>query len=260
MPFNTFMYATIIIQVLLIVLFLSLIKKFPNYPNRVFCKSTLIIIEVIALLMFVFIATGLDNHTLYYQKSMYLSYVSFVNAVYLGAFAYIRCKSIWKTGLVIILGILPFVCILPILWLLFTKPNTATTPILTPVESIPTIPSVQPTEPTISIESSKPFYKRLSFRLFRINQISILYILIIILIGLSIHQSIQINSLRNDIHSIEDNVAPLYTTTSEINKTLEKLSDDIDSIRSQIEEVKDSSTPTYSPTYIPTYYPKYYTY
>ena len=52
MPFNTFMYATTIIEVLLIVLFLSLIKKFSNYPNRVFCKSTLIIIEVIALLMF----------------------------------------------------------------------------------------------------------------------------------------------------------------------------------------------------------------
>lgn len=260
MPFNTFMYATTIIEVLLIVLFLSLIKKFSNYPNRVFCKSTLIIIEVIALLMFVFIATGLNNHTFHYHKSMYLFYVSLVNVVYLGAFAYVRFKSIWKTGLVIILGILPFVCILPILWLLFTKSNNASTPILTPVESLPTIPLVQPTEPTSSMESSKPFYKCLSFRLFRINQISILYVLIIILIGLSIHQSIQINSLRNDIHSIEDNVAPLYTTTSEINKTLEKLSDDIDSIRSQIEEVKDSSTPTYSPTYIPTYYPKYYTY
>ena len=254
------MYASTIISILQITAFFILIQKFPTYPNRVFRKSTLLIVEVIALLTFVFIATGLNNQYLYYHKSMYLFHVSEFNAVYLGAFAYIRCKSIWKTGLVIILGILPFVCILPILWLLFTKSNNATTPILTPVESIPTIPSVEPTEPTISIESSKPFYKRLSFRAFRINQIGILYILIIILIGLSIHQSNQINALRDDIDSVEHNVAPLYTTTSEINETLEKLSRDMDSIKSEIEDVKDSSTQTYSPTYIPTYYPEYYTY
>lgn len=254
------MYASTIISILQITAFFILIQKFPTYSNRVFRKSTLLIVEVIALLTFVFIATGLNNQSLYYHKSMYLFHVSEFNAVYLGAFAYIRCKSIWKTGLVIILGILPFICILPILWLLFTKPNNATTPILTPVESIPTIPLVEPTEPTSSIESSKPFYKRLSFRVFRINQIGILYILIIILIGLSIHQSNQINALRDDIDSVEHNVAPLYTTTSEINETLEKLSRDMDSIKSDIEDVKDSSTQTYSPTYIPTYYPKYYTY
>ena len=254
------MYASTIISILQITAFFILIQKFPTYPNRVFRKSTLLIVEVIALLTFVFIAAGFNNQSLYYHKSMYLFHVSEFNAVYLGAFAYVRCKSIWKTGLVIILGILPFICILPILWLLFTKSNNATTPILTPVESIPTIPSVEPTEPTISIESSKPFYKRLSFRAFRINQICILYILIIILIGLSIHQSNQINALRDDIDSVEHNVAPLYTTTSELNATLEKLSRDMDSIKSDIEEVKDSPTQTYSPTYIPTYYPKYYTY
>ena len=260
MPFNTFMYASTIISILQITTFFILIQKFPIYPNRVFRKSTLLIVEVIALLTFVFIATGLNNQSLYYHKSMYLFHVSEFNAVYLGAFAYVRFKSIWKTGLVIILGILPFVCILPILWLLFTKPNTATTPILTPVESIPTIPSVQPTEPTSSIESSQPFYKRFSFRTIRFNQISILYILIAILIGVNVYQSYRINNLKSDIYSVKHNVAPLYTTTSEINKTLEKLSRDMDSIKSDIEDIKDSSTSTYSPTYIPTYYPKYYTY
>ena len=204
--------------------------------------------------------TGINSHNLYYHKSMYLFYVSEFNAVYLGAFSYVKFKSRWKTGGVIVLGLLPVVCILPVLWLLFAKSNTLTTPISTAVESLPTIPSVQPTEPTSSIETSQPFYKRFSFRSFHINQISILYILMCILIGLSIYQSNQINSLKNDIHSVKHNVAPLYTTTSEINKTLEKLSRDMDSIKSDIEDVKDSSSRTYSPTYIPTYYPKYYTY
>lgn len=260
MPFNTLMYASTIINVLLITAFFVLIQKFPTYPNRVFRKSTLLIIQVLSLIMFISIMTGLNSHNLYYHKSMYLFYVSEFNAVYLGAFSYVKFKSRWKTGAVIVLGLLPVVCILPVLWLLFTKSNTLTTPISTAVESLPTIPSVQPTEPTSSIETSQPFYKRFSFRSFHINQISILYILMCILIGLSIYQSNQINSLKNDIHSVKHNVAPLYTTTSEINKTLEKLSRDMDSIKSDIEDVKDSSSRTYSPTYIPTYYPKYYTY
>lgn len=260
MPFNTFMYASTIISILQITAFFILIQKFPTYPNRVFRKSTLLIVEVIALLTFVFIATGLNNQSLYYHKSMYLFHVSEFNAVYLGAFAYIRCKSIWKTGLVIILGILPFLCILPILWLLFTKSNTTTTPILTPVESIPTIPSVEPTEPTISIESSKPFYKRLSFRTIRFNQISILYILIAILIGVNVYQSYRINNLKSDIYSVKHNVAPLYTKTSELDKSIEQLNQDIEDIKSEIRDVKEDSKPSYTPVYIPTYYPKYYTY
>lgn len=260
MPFNTFMYATIIISILQITAFFILIQKFPTYPNRVFRKSTLLIVEVIALLTFVFIAAGLNNQSLYYHKSMYLFHVSEFNAVYLGAFAYVRFKSIWKTGLVIILGILPFVCILPILWLLFTKPNTATTPILTPVESIPTISSVQPTEPTSSIESSQPFYKRFSFRTIRFNQISILYILIAILIGVNVYQSYRINNLKSDIYSVKHNVAPLYTKTSELDKSIEQLNQDIEDIKSEIRDVKEDSKPSYTPVYIPTYYPKYYTY